>query len=60
MSSLWDCSKRFTLHPLADMYIPTPFRLIWGAFSQTAITARRLVVPISISICNQVLIYSAE
>ena len=23
----------FTLHPLADLFIPTPSRLIWGAFS---------------------------
>ncbi len=27
-----DCSKRFTLHPLADLFIPTPTRLLWEAF----------------------------
>ena len=25
VSSLWDCSKHFTLHPLADLFIPTLF-----------------------------------
>ena len=24
VSSLWDCSKHFTLHLLADVFIPTP------------------------------------
>ena len=28
LSSRWDCSKHFTLHPLADLFIPTPTRLI--------------------------------
>ena len=29
VSSHWDCSKRFTLHPLLDLFIPTPTRLLW-------------------------------
>ena len=33
VSSPWDCSKRFTLHPLADLFIPTPSWLLWEAFS---------------------------
>ena len=60
VSSHWDCSKRFTLHPLADMFIPTPFGFIWEAFSHAALIARRLFVHISISVCSQVLIYTAE
>ena len=54
VSSPWDCSKRFKLHPLADMLIPTPFGFLWEAFSHAAITARRLFVQISISVCSQV------
>ena len=27
-----DRSKRFTLHPLADLFNPTPTRLLWEAF----------------------------
>ena len=42
--SPWDCSKRFTLHPLADLFIPTPSGLLWEAFSHVAITARRLSI----------------
>ena len=56
----WDSSKQFTLHPLADLFIPTPFRLLWEAFSHTALTARRLFVQISISVYSQVLIYTVE
>ena len=33
VSSPWDCSKCITFHPLADLFIPTPFRLLWEAFS---------------------------
>ena len=40
VSSSWDCSKCFTLHPLADLFIPMPPRLPWEAFSHTAITAQ--------------------
>ena len=46
--------------PLADLFIPTPFRLLWEAFSHTAITPQRLFVPISISLCSQLFIYTAE
>ena len=47
VSSLWDCSKHFTLHPLADLFIPTPICLLWEAFSHAAITVQRLIVHIS-------------
>ena len=36
LSSHWYCSRRITLHPL---FIPTPSRLLWEAFSNAAITA---------------------
>ena len=49
-----------SLHPLADLFIPTLSRLFWGAFSQSAITAQKLFVHISTSVCSQVLIYTAE
>ena len=29
VSCAWDCSKYFTFHPLVDMFIPMPFRLLW-------------------------------
>ena len=45
VSSPWDCSKLFTLHPLAD---------------HAAITARRLFVHISTGVCSHVLMYTAE
>ena len=32
VSSPLDRSNRFTLHSLADMFIPTPTRLLWEAF----------------------------
>ena len=32
VSSPLDCSKRFTLHPLADLFIPAPTRLLRAAF----------------------------
>ena len=41
----------FTLHPLADLFIPKPFQLLWEAFSHAAITAQRLFVHISTTIC---------
>ena len=56
VSSPLDWSKRFTLHPMTDMFIPTSFRLLWEAFSHVVITARRLFVQISLSVCSQVLI----
>ena len=31
VSNPWDCSKRITLHPQADLLIPTPIRLLWEA-----------------------------
>ena len=48
-----DCSKRFTLHPLADLYIPTPTRVIREAFSHATLTSdlqRRLFTHISTSV----------
>ena len=35
-----DCSKRFTFHPLADLFIPNPPHLFWEAFAHSAISAR--------------------
>ena len=32
VSSSLDRIRRFTLHPLADLFIPTPTRLIWESF----------------------------
>ena len=46
-----DCSKRFTLHPLADLFIPRPSQLLWEVFSHAAIAARRLFVHISTTVC---------
>ena len=55
VSSPCDCSNRLTLYPLADLFIPTPSRLLWEAF-----TARRQFVPISIYVYSQVVIYTGE
>ena len=33
VSSPWDCSKRFTLHPLVDLFIPVPSQPHWESFS---------------------------
>ena len=60
VSSPWDCSKRFILHPLAEIFIPTPSQLLWEAFSHAAITARRLFVQMSVYVCIQAVIYTAE
>ena len=46
----FNCSKRFTFHPLADLFIPRPSQLLWEAFSHAAI-ARRLFVHISTTVC---------
>ena len=37
--------------PLADLFIPRPFQLIWEALSHAAVTARRLFVHISTTVC---------
>ena len=42
--------KCFTLHPLADLFIPRPFQLLWEAFSHAAITAQRLFIHISTTV----------
>ena len=47
-----------TLHPLADLFIPTPSQLLWEASSHAVITARRLFVQISTPVCSQVLVYT--
>ena len=49
VSSLWDRSKRFTLHPLADLFIPRPSQLLWEAFNHAI--ARKLFVHISTTVC---------
>ena len=36
VSNPLDCSKRITLHPLADLFIPTPIGHLWKAFSHAA------------------------
>ena len=51
VSSPWDCSKRFTLHPQADLFIPRPFQFLWEVFSNVAINARRLFVHVSTTVC---------
>ena len=53
VSSPWDCSKYFTLHPM-------PPRLLWKVFSHAAITAQRLLYHISTTVYSQELIYTAE
>ena len=45
--------------PLVDLFIPKPSRP-FEAFSHSAISARRLFVHISTSVCIQVLVYTAE
>ena len=42
VSSPLECSKRFTLHPLADLFILTPTWLLWEVFSHAAITVQRI------------------
>ena len=54
------CSKCFTLHPLAHLFIPTPSRLLWEALSHAAVTARRPFVRIITTAYSQVLIYTNE
>ena len=51
-----DAWKRFTLHPLADLFTPTPSRLACDTFSYAAITALRLFVHISTTVCSKVLV----
>ena len=46
--------------PPADLFIPTPTRLLWEAFSHSAINARRLFADISTTVYSRVLIYTAE
>ena len=53
-------SKRFTHHPLLDLFIPAPTWLLWEAFSHAAITAWRLFINISTTVYIQVLIYTAD
>ena len=67
VSSPWDCSKQcafhplthLTLHPLTDLFVPTPSRLLWEAFGHAAIAARRPLIK-SISVCSQILINTTE
>ena len=44
--SPWDSSKRFTLHPLAHLFIQTTTQPLWEAFSHATITVQRLFVHI--------------
>ena len=55
--SPWDCSKHFTLHPLAVLFLytsslavlftPAPSQLLLETFSHAAVTARRIFVQLS-------------
>ena len=47
VSSPLDRSRRFTLHPLADLFIPTPTRLRWEAYSSHASITREVYSLIS-------------
>ena len=61
VSSPWDCSKGFTLHPPADLFIPMLFQLLLEAFSHAAITAQTSFRYPSLSVAtSQVLTYTAE
>ena len=62
VSSLYDQSKGFILHPLVDLFIPTPTQLLWEAFSLAVITVQRLFVHISTTVYSQevIYIYTAE
>ena len=52
VSSPQDCSKHFSLRPLADLFIPKPTGLLWEALSHIAITAQKLFVHISTTISD--------
>ena len=49
VSSPLERSKRFTLHPLADWFIPTPTRLLWEAFAIMSEDYSLTFPPLSIS-----------
>ena len=49
-----DRSKRFILHRLAGMLIPTLTRLLWEEVSHAAITARRQFTHIFTDVYSQV------
>ena len=59
VSSPLDRSKRFTLHPLADLLIPAPTRLVWEAFSHAAVAAQNLITHIFTDVDNRILINTA-
>ena len=46
ISSTLDVSEPFTLHLMANLFIPMPTQLLWEGFSHAAIAARRLLTPI--------------
>ena len=56
-----DRSKHFTLHSLADLFIPTPTRLLREAFSHAPITCKdhSLTFPFSTTVYSQLLIYTS-
>ena len=60
VSSLLDRIKRFTLHRLADLFIPKPNQLLSEAFQPCSNYARRLLTQISAPVYSQVLVYTAE
>ena len=60
VSSPLDHSNSFTLHLLADLFIPTPTRLLCEAFYTGSNYARRLLTHISTAVYSHVLIYKPE
>ena len=53
-SSPQDRSKCFTLHSLADLFIPMPYWFLWKAFSHAAITVWILFAHTSTTVYSQI------
>ena len=58
LSSPLYCSKCFTLHPLAHLFMPTPSRLLWESIIHATFIERRSFVRIVTTPYSQVLIYT--
>ena len=60
----WDCSKRFSLYSLADIFNRIPSRLFWETYSHAAINVLRIFVhkypPVSIARCSFILLGKLE
>ena len=59
VSSTLDRSNHFTLHPMADLFMPAPTRLLWEALSHASIRANTIHSHFHRSLYCQVLIYTA-